>query len=353
MTVCVGVPREIKPREGRVALTPAAMAELVGAGARACIEAGAGEGSGYPDRLYAEAGAQLLDNAEAVYATADIVVKVKEPIGPELELLESRHRLFSFLHLAALPALTDRLCQIGLTAIGFETIADHGTLPILQPMSEIAGRVAVQVGTHLLHTTQGGPGVLLGGVPGVERGQVVVLGAGHAGGNAARLAASLGASVSVFDKNPLRLGEMQRAAPNIEARYAVSDAISEAVQRADLVIGAVLIPGAAAPRVLSAADVAGMPGGSVLVDIAVDQGGCVETTQPTTYDDPTYVEGGVTHFCVTNMPGAVPRSASQALSGAMLPYLLRLLRDDWREDPVLREAINVAQGRVVHPALLG
>lgn len=353
MTVCVGIPREIKPLEGRIALTPAAVAELSGAGARVCVEAGAGEGSGYPDRLFADAGAQLLDTAEAIYRAADILVKVKEPVGPELELLESRHRLFSFLHLAALPELTERLRTIGLTAIGFETVADHGTLPILQPMSEIAGRVAVQVGTHLLHTTQGGRGVLLGGVPGVERGHVVVLGAGHAGGSAARLAAALGASVSVFDKNPLRLSEMQRTAANIQPLYAVTEAIQEAVSTADLVIGAVLIPGAAAPRILTREDVAGMPDGSVLVDISVDQGGCVETTRPTTYDDPTYTVGGITHFCVTNMPGAVPRSASQALSGAMLPYLLRLLHDDWRNQPALRGAINVDNGEVVHPALLG
>ena len=352
MKTSVGVPREIKPREGRVALTPSAVAELVAEGCRVCLETHAGEGSGYPDDAYLRAGAEILDSVRAVYAAADVLLKVKEPVGPELELLEARHLLFSFLHLAALPALTRQLCDIGLTAIAFETVVDHATLPILQPMSEIAGRVAVQVGSHLLHTAQGGRGVLLGGVPGVGRGHVVVLGAGHAGGCAARLASSMGAAVTVFDRNPQRLGEMQRAAPNINARYANSEDMRKALRSADLLVGAVLIPGAAAPRLLSREDVGGMEDGSVIVDISVDQGGCIETTRPTDYDDPTYVEEGITHFCVTNMPGAVPRTASQALTGALLPYLKQLVRDDWRDVPALREAVNVEAGQVVHPALL-
>jgi alanine dehydrogenase len=353
MNTCVGVPREIKPREGRVALTPAAVAELVAGGCRVCLETTAGEGSGYPDDAYVQAGAEILDSARDVYGAADVLVKVKEPVGPELELLEARHRLFSFLHLAALPVLTRQLCDIGLTAIAFETVVDHGTLPILQPMSEIAGSVAVQVGSHLLHTAQGGRGVLLGGVPGVGRGHVVVLGAGHAGGCAARLAASMGAAVTVFDRNPQRLGEMQRAAPNINARYANSEDMRKALRSADLLVGAVLIPGAAAPRLLSREDVGSMQDGSVIVDISVDQGGCIETTRPTDYDDPTYVAEGITHFCVTNMPGAVPRTASQALTGALLPYLKQLVRGDWREVPALRGAVNVEAGQVVHPALRG
>ena len=353
MSTCVGVPTEIKPQEGRVALTPAAAAELVKTGARVCLQSGAGMGSGYADDAYRRVGVELLDSAEAVYGAADILLKVKEPVEGELELLRPRHRLFSFLHLAPNPQLTARLCEIGLTAIAFETVSDQDNLPILQPMSEIAGKIAVQVGTHLLHTPQGGPGKLLGGVPGVGRSDVVVLGAGHAGGAAARLAAAMGAQVSVFDLNPQRLGEMQAAAPNIGARYVNSEDMRRAVSHADLVVGAVLLPGATAPRLLSEADVARMGDGSVIVDISVDQGGCIETTRPTSYDDPTYRCKGVTHFCVTNMPGAVPRTATQALSGAMMPYLKTLLDDDWRDNRVLRKAVNVTGGRVVHPALTG
>jgi len=353
MSIRVGVPTEIKPQEGRVALTPSGAAELVEMGARVCLQAGAGYGSGYNDDAYAAVGVNVLDAAEAVYREADILLKVKEPIGQELDMLQPRQRLFSFLHLAPNPELTKRLCEIGLTAIAFETVVDGGNLPILQPMSEIAGRIAVQVGTHLLHTPMGGAGKLLGGVPGVGRGDVVVLGAGHAGGSAARLAAAVGAQVTVFDLNPQRLGEMQAAAPNIIARYANGEDIRNAIQYADLLIGAVLLPGAAAPRLLSRGDIATMVDGSVVVDISVDQGGCIETTRPTTYDEPTYRVDGVTHFCVTNMPGAVPRTATQALSGAMLPYLKTLLREDWSESAVLREAVNVENGRVVHPALIG
>jgi alanine dehydrogenase len=351
MTCCLGVPKEIKPMEGRVALTPSAVRELVAAGADVCLQAGAGLGSGFADAAYLEAGGRLLESAKAVYDAADLLVKVKEPYGDEVRLLRREQRLFSYLHLAALPKLTAELCELGVTAIGFETVAEHGGLPLLQPMSEIAGRIAIQVGAHLLHTTQGGRGMLLGGVPGVERGRVVVLGAGHAGGSAARLAAAMGARVQVFDRNPQRLGEMQAAAPNIEALYANREDMRQAASEADLLVGAVLLPGAAAPRLLTREDIGRMRQGSVVVDISVDQGGCLETTRPTTYDDPTYAVDGVTHFCVTNMPGAVPRSASQALSGALLPYLHRLIRDDWREHAALAAAINVEEGQIVHPAL--
>ena len=353
MTICLGVPKETKPLEGRVALTPTAVAELVAGGCKVLIQSGAGAGSGYVDDDYARGGAMLVYSAESLYGAAELVVKVKEPIGRELEMLQSGQRLFSYLHLAADPQLTEALCRIGLTAIAFETVVEQGNLPLLQPMSEIAGRIAVQVGTHLLHTPQGGNGLLLGGVAGVERGHVVVLGGGHAGASSARLAAAMGARVSVFDLNPQRLGELQAAAPNIEARYANAQDMREAAADADLLIGAVLLPGAAAPRLLKREDIARMRPGSVLVDISVDQGGCIETTRPTTYDAPTYVEQGVTHFCVTNMPGAVPRSASQALSGALMPYLRKLLREDWREVPALAAAINVDAGQVVHPALKG
>lgn len=353
MNRTLGVPREIKPLEGRVALTPPVAAELVREGVRVCLQAGAGEASGYADADYRAAGVELLPDADAVYAQADVLLKVKEPVGPELERLRGDQILFSYLHLAANPALTRRLCDIGLTAIAFETVMVDGNLPLLQPMSLIAGRIAVQVGTHLLHTPQGGRGVLLGGVPGVTRGQVVVLGGGHAGGAAARLAAALGARVTVFDRDPRRLAEMAAAAPNIQALYPSETAIGSAVRHADLLVGAVLLPGAAAPRLVSRAQVASMAPGSVVADIAVDQGGCIETTRPSSYDDPVYLEEGVLHFCVTNMPGAVPRSASQALAGALLPWLRRLLRGDWAEDPVLRAAVNVQGGEVLLPALGG
>lgn len=353
MSQCLGVPREIKPLEGRVALTPPVAAEIVQAGHRVCLEQGAGLASGYGDDSYRAVGVEILPDADSLYAAADVVLKVKEPVGPELGRLRPDQILFSYLHLAPNPELTRRLCAIGLTAIGFETVAEAGRLPLLQPMSEIAGRIAIQVGSHLLHTSEGGKGLLLGGVPGVERGQVVVLGAGHAGGSAARLAAAMGAQVTVFDRNPARLGEMDAAAPNIQALYANNQAIATSVEGADLLVGAVLLPGAKTPHLVSRAQIARMQPGSVVVDIAVDQGGCIETTRPTTYDDPVYVEEGVQHFCVTNMPGAVPRSASQALAGALLPYLKQLLRGDWRSVPALEKGINVDAGRAILPTLTG
>lgn len=351
MSLRVGVPKEIKPLEGRVALTPAAVRELVRHGASVALQQGAGGGSGYADDDFAAAGAEILPDADTLYDWAQLLVKVKEPVGDETTRLKADQLLFCYLHLAANPELTRRLCDIGLTAIAFETVMDDGRLPILVPMSEIAGRIAVQVGTHLLHTAQGGRGVLLGGLPGVERGRVVVLGAGHAGSASVRDAAAMGAQVSVFDRNPLALERMHRMAANITALAPTGSAIDEAVAQADLLIGAVLRPGAAAPHLISRQQVATMPRGSVVVDISVDQGGCIETTRPTTYDDPTYVEEGVLHFCVTNMPGAVPRSATQALRAAMLPYLLLLLDPAWREDARLSGAINVERGRIVHPAL--
>lgn len=351
MTIRVGIPTETKPMEGRVALTPSAIRDLVERGASVAIQSGAGSHSGYDDQQYQRAGAALLPDADALCDWAELVVKVKEPVGIEVDRLRQDHRLFCYLHLAANRALTERLCEIGLTAIAFETVAEQGRLPILVPMSEIAGRIAVQVGTHLLHTASGGSGILLGGLPGVERGNVVVLGAGHAGGAAVREAAALGANVTVFDRSPVQLERMHRASPNISALTPTADALSAAVRDADLLVGAVLLPGAAAPRLVSRSQVASMAPGSVVADISVDQGGCIETTRPTTYDEPTYVDEGVQHFCVTNMPGAVPRTATQALTAAMLPYLLRLLDDGWRDDRALADAINVDDGAVVHPAL--
>jgi alanine dehydrogenase len=347
----VGIPKENKPLEGRVALTPAAAGELVRRGVPVAIEHDAGLGSGYRDEEYRALGVDILPDADALYGWAGVVVKVKEPIDAEIDRLRPDHLLFCYLHLAANPGLTRRLCEIGLTAVAFETVVEQGRLPILVPMSDIAGRLAVQVGAHLLHTTEGGKGIMLGGLASVERGEVVVLGAGTAGGAAVGAAARLGANVTVFDRNPARLEPMHALAPNVTALIPTDAAIGAAVARADLLVGAVLLPGAAAPRVVSRAQVAQMAPGSVVVDISVDQGGCIETTHATTYDDPVYREEGVQHFCVTNMPGAVPRSATQALSAAVLPYLLRLLAADWRSDASLGQAINVAGGEVVLPAL--
>lgn len=351
MGLRVGIPTEIKLLEGRVALTPAAVAELVGDGAELGVQCGAGQDSGYADADYQAAGARLLDDADALYDWAQMVLKVKEPVGDEIDRLRNDHLLFCFLHLAANPVLTGQLCDIGLTAVAFETVADRGRLPILVPMSDIAGRIAVQAGAQLLHTPQGGRGILLGGLASVERGKVVVIGAGQAGGAAARAAAAMGAGVTVFDKNPMQLERMFRVGDNVTALVPTDAALSAAVAGADLLIGAVLLPGAATPRLVCRAQVAQMRPGSVIVDIAVDQGGCIETTRASDYDNPTYVDEGVLHFCVTNMPGAVPRSASQALSAALLPYARRLLAVDWREDGCLRNAINVDRGKIVHPAL--
>ena len=353
MHLKVGVPKEIKPLEGRVGLTPPAAAELMRRGAHVAVQQGAGDASGYPDDAYLAVGTQVLPDADTLYEWAQLVVKVKEPVGEEIDRLKREHLLFCYLHLAANPGLMRRLCEIGLTAIAYETVMDEGRLPILVPMSDIAGRIAVQVGAHLLHTTQGGKGILLGGLASVVRGNVVVLGAGSAGGAAVAAAAALGANVTVFDRNPRQLERMHRIAPNVTALVPTDAAMAQAVATADLLIGAVLLPGASTPRLVSRAQVAQMQPGSVIADIAVDQGGCIETTRPTTYDAPTYVDEGVVHFCVTNMPGAVPRSATQALTAAMLPYLLALLDPDWRSDVRLAGAINVEKGAIVHPALRG
>jgi alanine dehydrogenase len=349
----IGVPRELKPREGRVGLIPAACAELVRNGHRVFVEAGAGEKSGYDDAQYRAVGVDILPMAEDVYGQAQMVVKVKEPVEGDLKLLRKDHLLFCYLHLAALPDLTRRLCDIGLTAVAFETVEDRlGRLPLLAPMSDIAGRLSVQVGAHLLHQPQGGKGILLGGVPAARRGRVVILGGGVAGGNAAIVAAGLGAEVVVFDTDRDKLVAARALGANVTGLYPHTADVADAVRSADIVIGAVLVTGARAPHVVCADMVRSMQPGSVIMDISVDQGGCVETTRPTTYEDPTYVQHGVTHFTVTNMPGAVPRTSSQALSAAIAPYAGRLADGDWQDDADLRKGINVRDGKVVHPALL-
>jgi alanine dehydrogenase len=317
------------------------------------VETGAGVPSGYPDAAYAAFGIQVLPDAPSLYAEAEVVVKVKEPQREELAFLRREHLLFCYLHLAAAPELLRALMDIGLTAVAFETVVESDRLPLLAPMSDIAGRIAVQVGAHLLHRPHGGKGLLLGGVPAAERGHVVVIGAGVAGGSATALAAALGAQVTVFDRNRDKLERVRALGANVTALYPYAEQIAASVRQADLLVGAVLIPGARAPKVVSAGLVGAMAPGSVLVDISVDQGGCVETTRPTTYAAPTYEHAGVVHFAVTNMPGAVPRSASQALSAALIPYALRLLQPGWESFPPLAGGVNVSAGEIRHPALLG
>ncbi len=347
----IGIPKEIKTLEGRVGLVPEACGELVRAGHRVMIETGAGELSGYADEAYTRLGVEILPDASSVYEQGELIIKVKEPYGPEPEMLRRGQLLFCFLHLAADEGLTRRLLDSGVVGIAFETLFDQGGLPILAPMSDIAGRLAVQYGTTLLHRPEGGKGLLLGGLPGAGRGHVVVIGGGQAGGNAVRVAAALGARVTVFDPVRERMLALRAIGDNVTALYPYAESIEEAVVSADLLIGAVLIPGSRAPHVVSRAQIGRMTPGSVVVDISVDQGGCIETTRPTTYDSPTYQVDGVTHFAVTNMPGAVPRSASQALSAAMIPYLGTLTAPGWRDDPRLGGAVNLAEGELVYPAL--
>jgi len=347
----IGIPKEIKTLEGRVGLIPAACSALVAAGHEVYIENNAGDLSGYSNTDYQSSGVNILPDAQSVYATGDMIVKVKEPVGPELNLLQSHHLLFSYLHLAAETQLMEKLLEIGLTAVAFETVEERGLLPLLAPMSDIAGRLATQIGTNLLHRPNGGKGLLLGGLPGAERGHVVIIGGGVVGGNAAIVAAGTGAQVTVFDRDRIKQERLRAIGPNVSALYPFPELLSDAVSQADLLIGAVLITGEKAPHVISRDMLKNMAAGGVIVDVAVDQGGCIETTRPTTYADPTYVEEDILHFCVTNMPGAVPRSASQALSASLLSHVLKLADADWRNNDALVKGINVDKGEITHPAL--
>lgn len=348
----IGVPKEIKVKEGRVGLIPAAAGSLVAQGHEVFIETTSGRQSGYPDAEYRALGVQVLPNAADLYAESELIIKVKEPQAEELPLLRSDHLLFCYLHLAAEPVLMQALLEIGLTAVAFETVEDsQGRLPLLTPMSQVAGHIAAQSGAVLLHQYNQGRGLLLGGVPGTERGRVVVLGAGQAGSSAAQQAARMGAEVVVFDTKAERLAAMHDLGDNVTAHYPFAGLLHEEVIRADLLIGAVLIHGARAPHLVDAATVAEMRDGSVIIDISVDQGGCIETTRPTTHAEPTFIHEGVVHYGVTNMPGAVPRTSSQALSAAILPYAQLLARPDWRNNPDLVKGINVAAGEVCYPAL--
>lgn len=353
----VGVPREIKVHEYRVGLTPTSVRELVHHGHEVFVEQGCGEGIGASDDDYRRTGAVVLDSAEEVWSRAELVVKVKEPQPEEYRFLRPGLVLFTYLHLAADRALTEALMRSGCVAIAYETVTDRdGRLPLLAPMSEVAGRMAVQVGAHYLEKEQGGRGVLLGGVPGVEAAKVVVLGGGTAGTNAVRVAMGMEARVYVLDRSLPRLYALDlQFGPMLNTIYSTVDAIETHVPEADLVVGAVLLPGAAAPKLITREMVRAMRPGSVIVDVSIDQGGISETSRPTTHADPVYVEEGVIHYCVTNMPGAVPRTSTYALNNATLPYVLRLADLGWREalsrDPHFADGLNVAEGRLVHPAV--
>lgn len=348
----IGVPKEIKPKEGRVGLIPHAVAELIHYGHEVFVEKGAGYLSGFADKDYTQVGARLCENAAETYAAAELIIKVKEPVEGDLKYLKKDHLLFCYLHLAPNPDLTQELKNIGLTAVAYETVEEAGKLPLLQPMSQIAGRVAIDAGSHYLHQSMGGRGVLLGGIPGTERGHVVVIGGGVAGSSAARTAASMGARVTVFDQRQDALSAAAAIGDHVTAHYAYRESIAESLKDADLVVGAVLVTGAKAPRIVTREMVRGMKKGSVIVDISIDQGGCVETMRPTNYVNPVYEEENVLHMGVTNMPGAVPHTASQALSGAVLPYALQLANGQLDYHEGLKKGINVRQGQLIHPALI-
>jgi len=353
----IGCPKEIKPQEYRVGLTPAAAHEAVAAGHKVIVETGAGLGAGFEDDAYRSAGAEVVDSAEEVFARADLVIKVKEPQAIERKRLRAGQVLFTYLHLAPDPEQTRELMESGATCIAYETVTDRmGGLPLLAPMSEVAGRLAPQVGAWALQKANGGRGVLMGGVPGVMPARVVVIGGGVVGTHAARIAAGMGADVTVFDRALPRLRYLDDAfGGQFTTAYSSAAALAEAITQADMVIGAVLIPGAAAPRLVSRAQLSTMKPGAVLVDVAIDQGGCFETSRATTHQDPIYEVDGIVHYCVANMPGAVARSSTQALGNATLPFLMALAGKGWRiacaEDEHLLAGLNVHAGRLTYAAV--
>jgi len=353
----IGVPKEIKNHEYRVGLTPPSVAELVAAGHQVVVETGAGKGIDFEDSDYVEAGATILPDADAVFAEAEMIVKVKEPQQQEIARLRPHHLLFTYLHLAADKPQAEGLMKSGATCIAYETVTSpRGGLPLLKPMSEVAGRMAVQVGAHYLEKEQGGRGVLLGGVPGVAPARVAILGGGIAGVNAAQMAVGMRADVTIYDINNDRLAELDMFFSNqIKTAYASKAAIASAVAKAHLVIGAVLIPGAAAPKLVTRDMLKTMKRGSVLVDIAIDQGGCFETSHATTHDDPVFEVDGIIHYCVANMPGAVARTSAFALNNATLPFALKLANLSaeaaMAADPHLANGLNVSGGKIRHAAV--
>jgi alanine dehydrogenase len=353
----IGVPREVKTHEYRVGLIPGNVRELVHHGHKVLVETAAGAAIGFDDAAYAAAGATILGNAAEVFAAAELIVKVKEPQPQEITLLRENQILFTYLHLAADRMLAHGLIRSGAVAVAYETVTDgRGGLPLLAPMSEVAGRMAVQVGAHCLEKEQGGIGVLLGGVPGVPAAKVVILGGGVAGTNAARMAMGMEAYVTVIDKSLPRLYELDlQFGAQLHTLFSTMENIEREVAAADLVIGAVLIPGATAPKLVTRELVRLMKPGTVAVDISIDQGGCFETSRPTTHAAPTYIAEGVVHYCVTNMPGAVARTSTVALNNATLPFVLAIANHGWQralsEDPHLRDGLNICRGQVTYPAV--
>jgi alanine dehydrogenase len=353
----IGVPTEIKDNEYRVGMTPPGAAVLTTDGHEVCVQVGAGNGSGFSDDEYRAAGAKILPDADAVYDAADMIVKVKEPIEADLKRLKNGQLLFTYLHLAPVPDLTKALLDKNIVGIAYETITDERkrTLPLLTPMSEVAGRMSVHVGAYYLHKPNGGRGVLLGGVPGVLPSDVVIIGGGVVGTNAAKMAVGLGARVTVLDTNLERLRQLDDIFRGTVQTLASNSAhIAEAVRHADLLVGGVLIPGASAPKLVTRAMVSEMKKGAVIVDVAIDQGGCVETAHATTHSNPTYEVDGVIHYCVANMPGAVPRTSTIALTNATLPYTRRLAHLGFEKaisDPGLAEGVNVYKGKITYKAV--
>jgi alanine dehydrogenase len=350
----VGVPTEIKNHEYRVAITPAGVAELTRRGHDVVIQAGAGEGSAISDADFKSAGAEVISGAEHVWEQADLLLKVKEPIEPEYALMRRGQTLFTYLHLAASQWCTDALIRSGATSIAYETVQTaDGALPLLAPMSEVAGRLAAQVGAYHLMRPAGGRGVLMGGVPGVGPADVVVIGGGTAGHNAARVASGMGAHVTVLDVNIGKLRQLDSEfGGRIRTRYSSALDLEGAVKRADLVIGAVLVPGARAPKLVSNSLVSNMKPGAVLVDVAIDQGGCFEDSRPTTHDEPTFGVHGTVFYCVANMPGAVPRTSTFALTNATMPYVVALADHGWRDachfDPALAKGLSTHDGMLLN-----
>ena len=354
----IGCPTEIKPQEFRVGLTPESAAELVRAGHEVIVQSGAGLGIGADDERYVRVGARIAPDAAAIFAEAELIVKVKEPQPVEIARLRPDQTLFTYLHLAPDPAQARALMASGATAIAYETVTDAaGRLPLLKPMSEVAGRMSIQVGANFLEKSHGGRGVLLGGVPGVRPADVVILGAGVAGYNAAQIAVGMRARVTVFDKNVARLEELDREFNGrLETVYSTRAAVEEAVKEADLVIGAVLVPGASAPKLVTRDMLKTMRPGAVLVDISIDQGGCFETSRPTTHENPVFTIDGVIHYCVANMPGAVARTSAYALNHSTLPFVQALAGKGTKAalaaDPHLAAGLNVESGRIVHEAVI-
>ena len=346
----IGVPKEIKEQEQRVALVPSAVEQLKRRGHSVLVERNAGDGSGYPDNEYAEAGAETVDLAKDVFARADMIVKVKEPLKVEFSLLRKGQILFTYLHLAASKPLTEALLESSVTSIAYETIQVGNRLPLLEPMSEIAGRMSVVMGAYFLTKHHGGSGVLLGGVPGVLPGRVVVIGGGTAGVNAARMATGLGADVTILEVDLERMRFLDITMGSAHTLYSSESHLQELMPNVDLLIGAVLVPGARAPKLITRAMLRKMKAGSVLVDIAIDQGGCAETSRPTTHLDPTYVEEGVTHYCVANMPAAYARTATQALTNITYRYVELLadfgLEEACKKQPALAGGINTRDGKL-------